>query len=106
MLALRRAKQAAVRFGVALYERAVVLDADTFACDARAVDAVAAALERADVVVVSEARLPKCPQQIARVLGVADLLPEYNTGVPVVPALEERQRRARQPEHARVVLRE
>ena len=81
MLALRRAKQAAVRFGVALYERAVVLDADTFACDARALDAVAAALEDADVVVVSEARTPKCPGQIARVLGVKDLPPEYNTGV-------------------------
>ena len=83
MLNLRKAKQAATRFGAALYERAVVLDADTYACDARALEAVAAALEDADVVVVSRARTPNCLKPISKALGASkdDLVPEYNTGV-------------------------
>ena len=83
MLNLRKAKQAATRFGAALYERAVVLDADTYACDARALESVAAALEDADVVVVSRARTPNCLKPISKALGASkdDLVPEYNTGV-------------------------
>lgn len=78
-MTIREAKQVAIRFGVALYERAVVVDADTFFCDDQALTMLANAANGADVVTVSTARAPKCEGYITSRYPRAG--PEVNTGV-------------------------
>ena len=62
---IRQAKQMALRMGLALYDRAVTVDADTYFCDAEALRVLADRAKTASLVATSYARRERCLEKIS-----------------------------------------
>ena len=77
---IRQAKQMALRMGLALYDRAITVDADTYFCDAEALQVLAGRAKTASLVATSYARREKCLEKISEA-GFADVGHELNSGV-------------------------
>ena len=76
-----KAKQIGLRFGAALYSRAIAVDADTFFCTDEVLRTLAERVKTANIVSVSRARTPKCSELLKQKFPDIGHIHEVNSGV-------------------------